>query len=124
MGTLEDIGAAARTVAAGVGPAVVGIRAAGGAGSGIVTGPNRVVTNAHNLRRPGEVAVTFADGRVATGQALGVDVDGDLAVIEVDTAGAPAVEWAPAAVDAGEAVFALANPGGRGLRVSFGLVSA
>jgi serine protease Do len=53
-----------------------------------------------------------------------VDVDGDLAVIEVDTAGAPAVEWASAVVDAGEAVFALANPGGRGLRVSFGLVSA
>jgi serine protease Do len=124
MSVLEEVGQAARAVAAGVGPAVVGIRAAGGAGSGIVVGPNRVVTNAHNLRGPGEVAVTFADGRVATGQALGVDVDGDLAVIEVDTAAAPAVEWAPAPVGAGEPVFALANPGGRGLRVSLGLVSA
>lgn len=124
MGVLEDIGSAARAVAAGVGPAVVGIRASGGTGSGIVVGPNRVVTNAHNLRRPGEVAVTFADGRVATGQALGVDVDGDLAVLEVDTAGAPAVEWGPGAIDAGEPIFALANPGGRGVRVSFGLISA
>jgi serine protease Do len=124
MSVLEEVGQAARAVAAGVGPAVVGIRAAGGAGSGIVVGRNRVVTNAHNLRGPGDVAVTFADGRVATGQALGVDVDGDLAVIEVDTAAAPAVEWAPAPVGAGEPVFALANPGGRGLRVSLGLVSA
>ncbi|HEY3241065.1 MAG TPA: S1C family serine protease [Acidimicrobiia bacterium] len=124
MGVLEEIGQAARAVAAGVGPAVVGIRAAGGAGSGVVVATNRVVTNAHNLRGPGEVAVTFADGRVATGQPLGVDVDGDLAVIEVDTGGAPVVGWSPGPVAAGEPVFALANPGGRGLRVSFGLVSA
>jgi serine protease Do len=124
MGALEEVGQAARAVAAAVGPSVVGIRAAGGAGSGVVVGSNRVVTNAHNLRGPGEVAVTFADGRVATGQALGVDVDGDLAVIEVDTGAAPVVEWCPAPVVAGEPVFALANPGGRGLRVSFGLVSA
>jgi serine protease Do len=121
---LEELGQAARAVAAGVGPAVVGIRAAGGAGSGVVVAPNRVVTNAHNLRGPSEVAVTFADGRVATGQPLGVDVDGDLAVIEVDTAAAPVVKWSAGPVDAGEPVFALANPGGRGLRVSFGLVSA
>lgn len=124
MGALEDIGQAARAVAAGVGPAVVGIRAARGSGSGVVMGPNRVVTNAHNLRGPGEVSVTFADGRVATAQPLGVDVDGDLAVLEVDTGAAPAVEWSTAAAGAGEPVFALANPGGRGLRVSFGLVSA
>jgi serine protease Do len=124
MGVLEEIGRAARGVAAGVGPAVVGLRAGGGAGSGVVVGANRVVTNAHNLRGAEEVAVTFADGRVATGRSLGVDVDGDLAVIEVDTAAASAVEWAPAPVDAGTPVFALANPGGRGLRVSFGLVSA
>ncbi|MGH9040484.1 MAG: S1C family serine protease [Acidimicrobiia bacterium] len=124
MGVLEEIGQAARAVAAGVGPAVVGIRAAGGTGSGVVVSPGRVVTNAHNVRGPGEVAVTFADGRVATGQALGVDVDGDLAVIEVDTAGAPEVEWSAEEIEAGEPVFALANPGGRGLRVSFGVVSA
>jgi len=124
MGVLEEISRTARAVAAGVGAGVVGIRTSGGAGSGLVVGPNRVVTNAHNLRGPGEVAVTFADGRVAAGQPLGVDVDGDLAVIEVDTEDAPVVEWAPEAVEAGEAVFAVANPGGRGLRVSFGLVSA
>jgi S1-C subfamily serine protease len=54
----------------------------------------------------------------------GVDVDADLAVIAVDTGGAPAIAWAED-LDArvGAAVFALANPGGQ-LRVTFGLVSA
>ena len=37
-----------------------------------------------------EVTVRFADGRTARGTAKGVDWDGDLAVVEVDTAGAPA----------------------------------
>jgi serine protease Do len=54
----------------------------------------------------------------------GHDIDGDLAVIEVDTAGAPALPWAAAApAELGMPVFALANPGGRGLRVTFGFVS-
>lgn len=123
MGLLEELGGAARDVAAGVGPAVVGVRA-GGAGSGIVVAPNRVVTNAHNVRGGTGVTVVFGDGRATTGAPLGIDIDGDLAVLEVDTRNAPAVEWAAGAVAAGEAVFALANPGGRGLRVSFGLVSA
>ena len=48
-------------------------------------------------------------------------------MIAVDTGGAPAVAWEPAAVAelrAGRAVFALADPGGRGLRTTFGLVTA
>ena len=44
-------------------------------------------------------------------------------VILVDTSGAPAIEWAEAAATIGLPVFALANPGGSGLRVGFGLVS-
>jgi serine protease Do len=54
----------------------------------------------------------------------GRDVDGDLAVIGVDTGGVPALPWASGASAAiGMPVFALANPGGRGLRVTFGFVS-
>jgi serine protease Do len=46
-------------------------------------------------------------------------------VIGVDTGDAPAVPWEPSdAPAAGTPVFALANPGGRGLRTTFGLVSA
>ena len=66
----------------------------------------------------------FAGDRSAVGRVAGVDVDADLAVIAVDTGGAPAIAWADDAdASVGAAVFALANPGGQ-LRVTFGLVSA
>jgi serine protease Do len=57
----------------------------------------------------------------------GSDADLDVAVIAVDTGGAPTVAWEPAIVAdlrAGLPVFALADPGGRGLRTTFGLVTA
>jgi serine protease Do len=68
--------------------------------------------------------VTFADGRRAPGRAAGVDIDGDLAVVAVDTADAPALAWSTTAAGVGDAVLGCANPGGRGLRVSVGFVSA
>jgi serine protease Do len=101
----------------------VGIGQRWGAGSGIVLGEGRVLTNAHNVRGD-EVAVTFADGRTAQGTVVGRDIDADLAVIEVDTTAAPALPWADGApASIGTALFALASPGGRGLRVTFGFVS-
>ena len=85
-------------------------------------GAGRVLTNAHNVRGS-RATVTFADGRTAEGNVTGHDVDGDLAVIEADTGQVPALPWATAAPAIGTPVFALANPGGRGLRVTFGTVS-
>src|SRR5215470_9117589 len=91
--------------------------------AGIEHGDGQVLTNAHNVRSD-QVTVTFADGRAAEGRLAGRDIDADLAVIEVDTGGAAALPWASEpAPTVGAAVFALANPGGRGLRVTFGLVS-
>jgi serine protease Do len=123
MAILDEIGASIRQQAEGPGNSVVGIGQRWGAGTGIVLSEGRVLTNAHNVRGD-QVTVTFADGRTAEGGVAGLDLDGDLAVIEVDTAGVPALPWAngtPAEI--GMAVFALANPGGRGLRVTFGFVS-
>ncbi|HXQ44236.1 MAG TPA: trypsin-like peptidase domain-containing protein [Acidimicrobiales bacterium] len=117
---LEELSAAVRTVAEAVGPSVVGV---GAGGSGAVVSAGVVVTNAHNLRG-GETVVTFADGRRVPGRASGVDIDGDLAVLSVDTAGAPALAWSTETVGVGDAVLGCANPGGRGLRVSVGFVSA
>jgi serine protease Do len=107
------------------GPAVVGIGRGWGRGSGFVLAPGRVLTSAHNVRQE-EVTVTFADGRQASGRVLGSDGDLDLAVIEVDTGDAPAVDWPEAedGVPTGRAVLALANPSGRGLRVTPGFVSS
>ena len=86
MGFVEDLQEAAARVLTQAGPAVVRIGRGWGRGSGFVVRDGIVVTNAHNLRGP-ETTVTFADGRVATGTAAGVDTDGDLAVLTVDTTG-------------------------------------
>jgi serine protease Do len=124
MAALEEISTTVRGVADRLGPAVVGLGRGWGRGSGVVTAPGTVLTNAHNLRGT-EVTVTFADGRVETGSVAGVDADGDLAVISVDTGDVePAELGDPDALGIGSIVVALANPGGRGLRATLGLVSA
>jgi serine protease Do len=117
---VEDLSKSVADVAARVAPSVVGV---GAGGSGFVTAAGQVVTNAHNLRG-GEVVVTFADGRRVQGGAAGVDVDGDLAVVSVDTGDAPALAWSDSGIRPGDAVLAFSNPGGRGTRVTVGFVSA
>src|SRR5262245_25302237 len=93
MAIWDEIREAVASVARGVGPAVVGIGGGHwGRGSGFVIADGKVLTNAHNVHG-GEVEVTFADGRSATGTVSGVDADGDLAVVSVDTGGAPVLAW-------------------------------
>jgi serine protease Do len=122
MTIFDEIQASVTRLAEGAGPSVAGIGQRWGIGSGIVLGAGRVLTNAHNVRGS-QVTVTFADGRTAEGNVAGHDIDSDLAVIEADTGQVPALPWATAAPAIGMPVFALANPGGRGLRVTFGSIS-
>ncbi len=122
MSVLNELQEAVAAVAASVGPSVVGIGSRL-RGSGVVVADGRVLTNAHNLRG-GEVTVRFPGGRTAVGTAKGVDWDGDLAVIEVDTAGAPAIPWSTGSATIGSAVFAAAATSSAGARVSFGFVSS
>ena len=122
MTIFDEIQASIARLAEDAGPSVAGIGQRWGIGSGIVLGEGRVLTNAHNVRGS-QATVTFADGRTAEGTVTGHDIDGDLAVIEADTGQAAALPWATAAPAIGTPVFALANPGGRGLRVTFGTVS-
>jgi serine protease Do len=124
MTDLAQISNSISSVAERVGPSVVGLGRGWGLGAGVVIDEDRVLTCAHNLRR-GEVTVAFADRSREAGELAGSDPDLDLAVIDVDTGGAPAVEWAdPGAAKIGTAVVALANPGGRGLRATPGFVSS
>jgi serine protease Do len=123
MTLLDDLGTTVAALATSTASSVVGI-GRHTRGSGIVIADGRVLTNAHNLRGD-EVTVTFADGRSAIGQVAGVDGDGDLAVVTVDTAGATPVTWSDdAALAVGSPVFAVAATAGGGSRVTFGLVSA
>jgi len=123
MTLLDDLGTTVAGLATSTASSVVGI-GRHTRGSGIVIADGRVLTNAHNLRGD-EVTVTFADGRSTIGQVAGVDGDGDLAVVTVDTAGATPVTWSDdAALAVGSPVFAVAATAGAGSRVTFGLVSA
>jgi S1-C subfamily serine protease len=123
MGVIEELQTAVTTVADGAGPSIVGI-GRGTRGSGVVIADGKVLTNAHNLRGD-EVTVTFADGRRTRGTVAGWDGDGDLAVIDVDTAGATPVAWADGAdLGVGTAVFGASASHGGGTRVTFGMVSA
>ncbi|HEX2240843.1 MAG TPA: trypsin-like peptidase domain-containing protein [Actinomycetota bacterium] len=120
----EDVQRRISDLADRLGNSVVGIRGGWSHGTGVVLAPGKVLTNAHNVAR-GDVEVVFADGRRETARVGGADFDGDIAVLEVETGDAPVMEWAETngSVGIGTPVFALANPGGRGLRVTFGFVS-
>jgi serine protease Do len=128
MTLLEELDGSVHAAAERTGPAVVGLGRGWGVGSGVVIAPGRVLTNAHNLRHD-ETTVTFLDGRRAAGRVTGSDSDLDVAVIDVDTAEIEPVSWGQEGSEAsqpaiGRAVLALANPGGRGLRVTPGFVSS
>src|SRR5690242_15302365 len=99
MPVLEEIQQAVTTAVDKVGPAVVGLGRGWGRGSGVVTAPGVVLTNAHVLRGE-DVGVSFADGRTEHGLVAGADADLDLAAIAVETGDAPAVAWEPELVDA------------------------
>jgi S1-C subfamily serine protease len=120
MTVLSELSDAARLVIERAGPSTVAI-GRNGRGSGVVLADGQVLTNAHNLRDR-TTQITFADGRSAQGSVAGVDTDGDLAVLTVDTAGTPAITWAETEAAAGDVVFALAGSSS-GSRISFGLVS-
>lgn len=109
-------------LAATVGPAVVGVGRRRHVGSGIVIDENTVLTNAHNIHDR-HVAITFADGRTETGEVRGIDTDGDIALVAVDTADITPVKWGDDGVGLGSPIAGLSNPGGRGLRITVGYVS-
>jgi serine protease Do len=123
MGVLDEISDSVKGIATDLDGSIVGVGHRWASGSGIVTAEGQVVTNAHNVRGE-DVAVGFTDGRTASGTVTGIDPDVDLAVLAVDTGSAKALEFAdPSSLSIGSPVFAAANPGGQGLRVTFGLVS-
>jgi serine protease Do len=123
MGFIEDLQGAIQGAASSAGPSVVGI-GRHQRGSGVVVADGQVLTNAHNVRGD-EVTVTFADGRSAVGSVAGVDHDGDIADIALETTGEPAIGWATGtSVSVGSVVFGLAASRSGGTRITLGTVSA
>jgi serine protease Do len=120
MTTLDELESTFGTVLDKVGPSVVRLSGWRG-GAGVVVGSGTVLTNAHNVRGE-QTPVTFADGRQADASIAGVDIDGDLAVLSVDTGSAPPIGWSDRAATIGTAAFAVTT-NGTGNRATFGFVS-
>jgi serine protease Do len=121
MTALDELADLVRTINATAGPSVVGI-GRHGRGSGFVVAAGKVVTNAHNVRDQ-TTEVHFADGRVVQGTTTGSDVDGDLVVLDVDTADVAPLAWSDDAVAIGDAVVTI-TAGGHRRRASWGQVTA
>ena len=123
MTMIEELQVTVSAIAERVGPSIVGI-GRGTRGSGVVIAPGKVLTNAHNLRGQ-EVTVSFTDGRRVRGTVAGVDGEGDLAVIDVETGVAVPLEWADGGtLTVGSAVFGAAASHAGPTRITFGMVSA
>jgi len=119
---LESLSEGARQALDAVGPSVVRIGRHGGRGCGVVVGDGLVATNAHNLRDR-TTTVSFPDGREEQAELVAADADGDLAVLRVDTGGAPALRFSDGEVRTGDLVYAVARTAAGAGRVSFGMVS-
>jgi serine protease Do len=127
MSVFEEIAAAAGGVNASANPSVVRVGRHGGRGAGVVIGQGSVLTSAHNLRGK-EVTITFPEGRSELGEVAAVDLEGDLAVVSVDTGSAAPLAWVDEPGEGpslGSVVFAVGPvPGFGGNRVTVGFVSA
>jgi serine protease Do len=123
--TIESIGEAIAATAERHGDAAVGVGRGWRVGSGVVIGAGRVLTAARHADAEG-TTVTFTDGRRESGTVRGVDRELGIAVLEAETGDAEALDWAAPdrLLKIGVPVFALANPGGRGLRATAGFISA
>ena len=121
---MTELQTAISSTAERVGPSVVGLGRGWSRGSGVVISPGQVLTSAHNLRAE-EATVMRADGERVSARLAATEPDLDLAVLELDTGDAPAVDWPVEGTSPtlGAAVVALADPGGRGLRATLGFVS-
>ena len=107
-----------------VGPAVVGLRRGARGGSGVIVAPGVVATLSRNVRGD-TVSVATADGAMHDARVVGLDQSVDLAVLRLDDESVAIAEWSteePPPI--GREVYALADPGGRGLRVTGGTVAS
>jgi serine protease Do len=120
---MDDIGTRGAQAAERLAASVVRIGGGWRGGSGFVVGEGVVLTNAHNVRGE-QISLVFADGRRAEAALRGIDVDGDLAVLAVDTAATPAATWSSAEPALGTPVFGVTLNGDGGPRVTVGWVSS
>lgn len=127
INTAELLGAISDQMANAVeraGAALVQVRGrARGPASGIVQGPDQVLTADHVLERDDDLSVVTPDGRELAARLVGRDPASDLAVLRAPGLGlAPAV-FATTPARVGQLVLAVGRPGA-GPMASLGIISA
>ena len=99
-----------------------------GQGSGFVfvSGKNTyILTNNHVVEGNGKISVKFMDGREFEAKIKGTDPKSDIAVIEIEASGLPAVQLGDySQLEVGEWVVAIGNPFGLSHTLTVGVVSA
>jgi serine protease Do len=118
---LEEIATAARAVIERSAASVVRLGRGRSAACAVVVSDRHLVANAHSIVAE-RMTVRAADGRELEASVVGVDRDGDLAVLEVADPG-PALAYAETPPAVGSVVFAV-GMAAKGPRLTAGLVSA
>ncbi|HXQ47249.1 MAG TPA: trypsin-like peptidase domain-containing protein, partial [Caulobacteraceae bacterium] len=95
-------------------------------GSGFfISSDGYIVTNNHVITHAEDIKVTLKDGRILPARVIGHDTATDLAVIKVDGANFPFVDFENSAKPrVGDWVIAIGNPLGLGDTATAGIVSA
>jgi len=96
-----------------------------GAGSGWIIDPNGlIVTNNHVVAGAQDIKVTLDDGRVFPAQNIAADPVTDLAVVQIDATGLPAVTLGDSSkLSVGMTVASIGNALGEGISMTAGWVS-
>ncbi|MFQ5991929.1 MAG: Do family serine endopeptidase [Nitrospiraceae bacterium] len=96
------------------------------AGSGVIIDPGGyIVTNNHVIEKATEITVTLHDRREFRATVVGTDPKTDLAVIKVDAAQLPALQWGEYdKLHVGDLVLAAGSPFGLTSTVTLGIISA
>src|SRR5438067_10168325 len=108
------------------GPAVAGISAARGGGSGVLFAPDGyLLTNAHVVGALRTVSVNLPDGSTHQGNVVGAAPATDLAVVHIDGNHFPVADLGRSGnLRVGQLVVAIGNPLGFSFTVSAGVLSA
>jgi serine protease Do len=93
--------------------------------NGLLADKTYIMTNNHVVDGAERIRVTFQDGREFDAEVTGSDPQSDVAVIEIDSGGLPALEIADSSsLEVGEWVVAIGNPFGLSHTLTVGVVSA
>lgn len=93
--------------------------------SGLLENKTYILTNNHVVQGAGKISVKFLDGREFEAKVKGTDSKSDIAVIEIDAKGMPALTLGDYdQLEVGEWVVAIGNPFGLSHTLTVGVVSA